>query len=724
MRIKMSKKSEFEEYFGDEFFIIDSNSLYEINERLYGFAISEGILVENENYNNHYELTGEGAYVYINVDDDVISIFQDFMGSYGLYLFKNDGYFAISNSFLKLVEYLGENYRLTLNKEFASSLMVTNLCSHIYKETLINEIEFLPRDIILHINKANKNLIFEQLDYGEKSINLGSEESLNILDNWFEKWISVIRFLKEKTNNIQFDLSGGFDSRIIIALLLSSNVDLNKVLIMSIDDELHSHKEDFEIANSIAKEFNFKLNKKPFFLGKKYFRDINTIIAASAYLKLGFHNQFNFKFYVTDDEFYHFSGAAGESIRAYTDKTPDELKKSIWNLSKKETKFFSEDCDRIFQRTIENLAKDYNIDDLNSKELSFLVNFENRWRHHFGKLTVEENFTNQKKLNPFLDPQLHKLKLSTEKCSDSDLLFSLIFVRYCPKLLNFKFEGRRKINPETIKYAEYINNLHPYVPKNYEFISGPPIDLKDNCTEIFHNWNEVNIYLKEIFNSRYFEMEFKKYFPTGLYNMISNSIRIGSYFPIQNATPAFAILKIMSDIKCFDNKNNDFNNWINSYHQHYSDSEITHENMELLLNFITARIDIKNKCLSDNSIEFIETSDKFAEVTRPKWFNKGNGTGLVLTSKKGEINFKFRCINEGKLNISLKGIDIRDKNNIRFPIYINFTEFTINNQNVLESDVLVSHDTPYAFSKNVVDSEIFDIHLKWRPFNSYCEYNS
>lgn len=714
----MAEKTEFEEIFGDEFFVIDSENLDEINGRLYGFSINDGILVENENYNNQQELTGEGAYVYISIDNDTISIFQDFMGSYGLYLFTKNDYFAISNSFLKLVEHLKYKYKLTLNKEFASSLIVSNLCSHIYKETLINEIELLPRNIIIHINKSNKTFSYEQLNYGEKTIDLNSKESLTILDNWFEKWVSVIRFLKVKTNNIQFDLSGGFDSRIIIALLICANIDFDKVLINSIEDNLHSHKEDFEIANNIANEFNFRLNKKPFILQKEYFKDITTIISASAYLKLGFHNQFNFKFFRTDEKFYHFSGAAGESIRAYVNKVPNELKKSIWNFSNKENQIFRNDCDVIFQRTLENLANDFDIVDLNSKDLSFLVYFENRWRHHFGKLTVEENITNQKKLNPFLDPELQKLKLSTEKCSDWDLLISLIFVRYCPKLLNFKFEGGRKINENTIKYAEYLNNLYPYIPKDYEYISGPPINLKKQDSEIFHHWDEVNLYLKEIFESRYFEMEFKKFFSIDLYNNIINSIKIGSYFPIQYATPIFSILKILDDIKSFDMNNNfDFNNWIKRYHENYSESEINSYNMDLLLNYITARVDIKNRKSSKNSIEIIEISDKNSNMDYPSWFNKGDGDGLVLTSKKGEINFKLKCINDGNLIIWLRGIDIRDRNNNRFPIYINFTEFSINKKSILDNEILVSHDTPFVFSMNVDDSEILNIHIKWEPFS-------
>ena len=180
-------------------------------------------------------------------------------------------------------------------------------------------------------------------------------------------------------------------------------------------------------------------------------------------------------------------------------------------------------------------------------------------------------------------------------------------------------------------------------------------------------------------------------------------------------------MKIIDDIRYFDS-NIDFNHWIKSYHKHYSESEINPTNMQLLLNYITARIDIKNKNSSDNSIEIIEISDKTADVSYPKWFNNSDGIGLVLTSKTGEMNFKCKCINDGKLTILLRGIDIRDKNNNRFPIYINFLEFNINNQNILENDVLVSHDNPYTFSKNVVNSEIFDVHLKWQPFSKSCVY--
>ena len=88
---------------------------------------------------------------------------------------------------------------------------------------------------------------------------MNSKEALSILDNWFDKWVNIIRSLKEKTNNIQFDLSGGLDSRIMLVLLLSANVDLDKIEIRSFDDGELCHSEDYTIAKDISNYFNFKL---------------------------------------------------------------------------------------------------------------------------------------------------------------------------------------------------------------------------------------------------------------------------------------------------------------------------------------------------------------------------------------------------------------------------------------------------------------------------------
>ncbi len=41
--------SEFEKYFKDEFFIIDSNNLENVETKLYGFIFDEGKIIKNNN---------------------------------------------------------------------------------------------------------------------------------------------------------------------------------------------------------------------------------------------------------------------------------------------------------------------------------------------------------------------------------------------------------------------------------------------------------------------------------------------------------------------------------------------------------------------------------------------------------------------------------------------------------------------------------------------------
>ena len=79
---------EFENLFGKEFFVIDSNNLDTVVERLYGYAFQDGSIVEEDTYNRNNTLESDGAYVHITIDDDFINISQDNIGSYGLYVYE------------------------------------------------------------------------------------------------------------------------------------------------------------------------------------------------------------------------------------------------------------------------------------------------------------------------------------------------------------------------------------------------------------------------------------------------------------------------------------------------------------------------------------------------------------------------------------------------------------------------------------------------------------
>ena len=121
---------------------------------MYGYSVSRnGILTDNyyKQIGEYTEPEPQGVYVMIRKVNSEVIINQDFHGGYGLYLFENKdtNYFALSNSFLLLEEHLIGKENLSLNKDFADNLIISELCSFSLHETLIKEI------IQIHTNSYN-----------------------------------------------------------------------------------------------------------------------------------------------------------------------------------------------------------------------------------------------------------------------------------------------------------------------------------------------------------------------------------------------------------------------------------------------------------------------------------------------------------------------------------------------------------------------------------------
>ena len=83
---------------------------------------------------------------------------------------------------------------------------------------------------------------------------------MEIIDKWVDKWSYILHSLKKQTNNIKLDLSGGFDTRSVLAILLNSGIDMNEIYINYKNDTLYTHGQEFKIASIISFKFGFKLN--------------------------------------------------------------------------------------------------------------------------------------------------------------------------------------------------------------------------------------------------------------------------------------------------------------------------------------------------------------------------------------------------------------------------------------------------------------------------------
>ena len=130
--------------------------------------------------------------------------------------------------------------------------------------------------------------------------------------------------------------------------------------------------------------------------------------------------------------------------------------------------------------------------------------------------------------------------------------------------------------------------------------------------------------------------------------------------------------------------------------------------------YITARIDIKNFGNEENEVKIINCSDLSAWINYPAWFTNAQGKGVVIQSSEGKMELKIACIGKGELKITLRGIDYRDENRERIPIWINYTNLLVNDERILNRSKLVWHGKPFVYKLPVTDSEIITINIEWQ----------
>ena len=467
------------------FFIIDSNKLDSVHEKLYGYKI----------INSHYKTNLEdnfqeyGHFIDIKLDNNYIYITQDYLASWGIYIFKDKEYFAISNSFIMLAEYLKNYFKLSFNYDYANALFAQGLIVTAYKETMINEISILPSNAKIIIEKKSKNIIIDLQNIRFNYIDIDSYESIKIIDTWFLKWINFIKCIKEKTNKIRIDLSGGIDSRITFLLALKSNINLNDIQIYSAKDDLHTHKEDFEIANNICNFYNIKINNK---LNNSYHHlSMKDSIENSFRIKLCFHNQMYYKTSYCIEPIFRFSGGGGETLRNYWNES--SIKSMISAASK-----ISNQMGISVNKIISNSFQALNVDNFQNDISPMFFYRAIRARNHFGKSAVEDFIANIFTIMPLLDPLIQKIKF---RHIDNNLLAALIFKRYEEKLLDFKFDSNRKIDNKCLSIASKINNKFPFnkntfIQQNYNIISHKN---KPNIKKIQKtNRSEIEQFLRKI----------------------------------------------------------------------------------------------------------------------------------------------------------------------------------------------------------------------------------
>lgn len=688
-----------QEFLDSNFFVISSDNLDTVNSRLYGYAIF------SESDDNKYDIfingsldyipvSADGAYINVVCNSENIDIQQDCNGSYGLYLYQKDGYFAISNSYLYLLDYLKHRVKLSLNQDYVKYYIAEPLATLSVSETLINEIELLPKDIKVKIDLSSKDLTTIISVKEQTKISLNTQEGIDLLDKWYHKWQSILLTLQQNNEKVRVDLTGGMDSRAAFCIFNHPSVNMENILVNSSTMKLHTHEEDYEIASIIADRMNFQLNRYDLFNVNQIRIPSELSIKMAFYAKLGTHKKFYLKTNYISERMFYFTGFGGESIRRHWYMKPREFVNRQASNRMFRTVDNQSSIKKIVSKSIEDIKKYYKDD----TDVAIMRNlYQNtRLRSHFGKNIVENFLGKTINMNPLMDPELQRIH------TNDDTLLSVIYDRYFHQVNDVKFEGGRGLNKSAIENAKIINSTFPYVEKLKMIGQTRVVDKTQVQPESEELPGKIRSQMVDKLRCEEIKQLITSVLGQEVYQKALNDWDKGGFAPDLLASALLAVVVSLEATQStpffHPNKNTKL----------YSNSKIINDILDI---FRVARIDIKNVGDETNDLQFPVNSD--FNIISPPWF-KGNGTGYIITSKNLILKTKFKCVNSGNLEIKLKGLNVEDSNKQRIPSWVDFTSCTINGSEYVEEVTSVWHDRPLSISRPVKDGEEIDLVMTWK----------
>lgn len=729
------------------FFVIDGNNLSSVVTKLYGYAIkNDDTNVSGTGLKDSGEFRPEdytnGCYVLVQRHGNTITISQDFTGCFGVYLYQKGDYFAISNSLSLLTDYLSNKVSLTLDYDYVISYFVSSVAATAYAETMVKEIKLLPRNAQVVINILNKNINIRLIDYQENTVPINSQKAMDILDNWFYRWVNIIRYLKIQTNRIRTDLTGGMDSRLVFLLFVKSGIDLNGVTIFSSTDGLHIHNEDLQIAQEIADYYHCAVNRRSYDASEKTIPiSTENFVNLMSYIRLGSCQEVYIRPVIHQEPLYRFCGYGGETLRNHWCVSPEQFVEDFITSCNSVCCGVSTSIRKILQPAFDAAKKQYRISTEQSSEITHGLYREIRCRNHFGKEMAEQSCLGVVSFAPLLDSELVKISLEGSKFQDRNVLLALIFTRYCPELLNFKFDSGRSIDIDIIQYAKQLNEKFPFVMKEFSssitelpFIVSTERTSDNHCNIVmdkaYHvNDQSVSNLLERAFLSQKSYDQFVQLFPVNLYMEALRHRNTIKYHPEAKMMPVLSVLwfyHLLNNQRSIK-LNNFFDDMLSLRQENEVDVISIQNNNPILDNILqTARIDIKNVSESnqDNNINIQIINDSSATISMPKWFLK-NGVGYVITSSITEtLKLQMECIHDGELNIYLRTQDIRKADGKRLNFIIDYTKLLINDQPYIASITPATHDRALSYKLPVKEGDLVRVEIDWqRHLYTQDEYN-
>lgn len=205
--------------------------------------------------NGSIQVGKDGCYVVGDATDDSFQIGTDFSGNYRLFLYRDQDYWAVSNSVTALAEAAKRSdRRLTLNHAQLQAWRFRGpFCNQLSSfRTVINEIELVPSDKSLLIAGEKLHVV------DRPRVRLETVCSYKeCLGTFLTTWLARLKgLLHHEPFRLSVDLSGGLDSRLVFALFAHLEKNFNEDIFSSYRSRINTNEEphmraDFETARQV-----------------------------------------------------------------------------------------------------------------------------------------------------------------------------------------------------------------------------------------------------------------------------------------------------------------------------------------------------------------------------------------------------------------------------------------------------------------------------------------
>ncbi len=262
-----------------------TKSLFEVDESIYFFKgwfqdyEAQSIVLGERGFKDWLESKGElhdsidfeGAYVSANIKNDMLTVSNDTFSYFPVIYFVSDDLFVCSDSLFILSELRkGLGMPCTMNKKIIATRAWTHglACAPMSNHTQIEGVELLSPGKSIEFSLDGS---ISEKDSIEMQKSIVKSKNLNEMFQMdFEDYTTAIRDVAKKIVqstvsliqledvSIQFGLSGGLDSRIILASILQKPELLEKVVTKT--NTTLSRKGDYDVVSHLSNKYGFEFN--------------------------------------------------------------------------------------------------------------------------------------------------------------------------------------------------------------------------------------------------------------------------------------------------------------------------------------------------------------------------------------------------------------------------------------------------------------------------------